>query len=46
MATDETRQKVAGIGGVFFRSADQDALAQWYEEHLGVSLVSESGVWV
>ena len=45
MATDEKRQKVDGIGGVFFRSADQDALAQWYEEHLGVKRVSETGGW-
>ena len=45
MAADETRQKVVGIDGVFFRSADQEALAQWYEEHLGVKRVSETGVW-
>ncbi|MEO7223386.1 MAG: VOC family protein [Devosia sp.] len=29
--------KALGIGGVFFRAADTDALAQWYETHLGVS---------
>ena len=28
--------KATGIGGVFFRSRDTDALARWYEEHLGV----------
>lgn len=29
-------QNVTGIGGFFFRSADPDALAAWYWEHLGV----------
>ena len=29
--------KVTGIGGVFFRSRDTEALAQWYETHLGVT---------
>ena len=32
-------EKVLGIGGVFFRARDPDALAQWYETHLGVSKV-------
>ncbi|MDJ0626650.1 MAG: VOC family protein [Rhodobacter sp.] len=27
---------VTGIGGIFFRAADPDALAKWYAEHLGV----------
>jgi catechol 2,3-dioxygenase-like lactoylglutathione lyase family enzyme len=27
---------VLGIGGLFFRSADPDALSAWYKEHLGV----------
>ena len=27
---------VHGIGGVFFRARDPDALATWYREHLGV----------
>ncbi|MEO6200337.1 MAG: VOC family protein [Cryobacterium sp.] len=29
-------QKVTGIGGVFFRARDGDALARWYAEHLGI----------
>ncbi|MEO6014441.1 MAG: VOC family protein [Devosia sp.] len=29
--------RVTGIGGIFFRSADTKALAQWYETHLGVT---------
>ncbi|HEX4693264.1 VOC family protein [Sphingomonas sp.] len=27
---------VLGIGGLFFRAADPDALNAWYREHLGV----------
>lgn len=29
--------KVTGIGGVFFRARDPDALAAWYEAHLGIN---------
>jgi predicted enzyme related to lactoylglutathione lyase len=29
-------ERVTGIGGVFFRARNPDALAAWYEEHLGV----------
>lgn len=32
-------QKVAGIGGVFFRASDPQALAEWYRAHLGVDPV-------
>src|SRR3954470_18987730 len=28
-------ERVTGIGGVFFRSRDPEALARWYEERLG-----------
>ncbi len=28
--------RVTGIGGVFFRARDPEALVAWYEEHLGV----------
>jgi predicted enzyme related to lactoylglutathione lyase len=41
-------EKVAGIGGFFFRAHDPKALAHWYQQHLGISLTptSESGsVW-
>ena len=31
-------EKVEGIGGVFFRSKDPKALAQWYQTHLGINL--------
>ncbi|MFL9842937.1 VOC family protein [Flavobacterium rhizosphaerae] len=29
--------KVTGFGGLFFRSKDNKALAQWYEKHLGIN---------
>ena len=32
------RERVAGIGGFFFRAEAPAALARWYEAHLGVSL--------
>src|SRR5262249_19158958 len=35
-------QKVLGIGGLFFRSANPEQLAQWYEKHLGISVVPKS----
>jgi predicted enzyme related to lactoylglutathione lyase len=27
---------VLGIGGIFFRAKDPDALSEWYREHLGI----------
>ncbi|SDW18542.1 hypothetical protein SAMN05444358_101157 [Ruegeria halocynthiae] len=30
-------QTVNGIGGVFFRAENPEALSAWYEKHLGVS---------
>ena len=35
---------VTGIGGLFFRSRDPQALAAWYAEYLGVG-GGEMGVW-
>lgn len=32
--------KVTGIGGVFFRADNPQALAAWYDEHLGISTSS------
>ena len=29
-------ERATGIGGVFFRSKDPDALVAWYAEHVGV----------
>ncbi len=34
-----TKETVNGIGGLFFRAENPGALAQWYDEHLGVSPV-------
>lgn len=35
---------VTGIGGFFFRAADPQGLAAWYEKHLGISDISRE-VW-
>ena len=32
-------EKVTGIGGIFFRAQDPEALALWYRDNLGISLV-------
>jgi glyoxylase I family protein len=32
------KERVLGIGGFFFRSHDPKALAEWYQQHLGVDL--------
>lgn len=31
-------EAVEGIGGVFFRAGDPDALRAWYAEHLGIEM--------
>lgn len=36
-------QRVAGIGGVFFRASDPEALLGWYGEHLGMVLEDFGG---
>ena len=30
------KERVSGIGGLFFRSHDPKALAEWYQRHLGI----------
>jgi predicted enzyme related to lactoylglutathione lyase len=35
----QPKERVLGIGGLFFRSHDPDALAKWYQVHLGVDPV-------
>jgi glyoxylase I family protein len=32
-------QSVLGIGGLFFRARDPEALGLWYQRHLGIGLV-------
>ena len=31
-------EKITGIGGVFFKASDADALRAWYREHLGIDV--------
>jgi predicted enzyme related to lactoylglutathione lyase len=35
---DRPRERVTGIGGVFFRASDPDTLRAWYAEHLGIEI--------
>jgi len=47
-STGTEMEKVAGIGGLFFRAHDPKALGNWYQQHLGIALTptSEGGtVW-
>jgi glyoxylase I family protein len=32
----QPKERVDGIGGLFFRSHDPKALAEWYQSHLGI----------
>lgn len=36
-------ERVSGIGGVFFRANDPEALGRWYADHLGIDM--SDGVW-
>ena len=36
---------VTGIGGLFFRSQDDKALALWYEKHFGINAVQKYEPW-
>lgn len=36
-------QRVTGIGGIFFKSADPKALAAWYRDHLGLDVADWGG---
>ncbi|MCG8315216.1 MAG: hypothetical protein MI976_18555 [Pseudomonadales bacterium] len=35
-------EKVTGIGGLFFRAKDPEALSSWYHQYLGVSPVPQN----
>ena len=37
------RARVTGIGGVFFKAGDPDALRRWYADHLGIQLEDYGG---
>jgi len=41
---DRPAQKVTGIGGVFLRARDPQALVDWYAEHLGVPVQDDGYV--
>jgi len=36
--------QITGIGGVFFRARDPDALSRWYQDHLGLDM--SKGAWM
>jgi glyoxylase I family protein len=36
------KEKVTGIGGIFFRAQDPKMLEQWYQDHLGVFVTPKS----
>jgi predicted enzyme related to lactoylglutathione lyase len=36
-------ERVLGIGGVFFRATDPEALRSWYETHLGIPVADWGG---
>jgi predicted enzyme related to lactoylglutathione lyase len=36
-------ERATGIGGVFFRARDPDALRAWYAKHLGIELEDYGG---
>ena len=42
VASNLPPEKVTGIGGMFFRARDPKALGQWYQDHLGISVVPQS----
>ena len=40
----QSRGRVIGIGGVFFKSTDPKSLTEWYEKHLGFQMDPKIGV--
>src|SRR5262249_32834773 len=41
-ANDLPKERVTGIGGIFFRAHDPKALGQWYQDHLGIVVIPQS----
>jgi len=42
------KERVTGVGGIFFRAHDPKTLAQWYQDHLGIFVTPQSAndpVW-
>ena len=38
------KQRVTGIGGIFFKARDPDALRAWYRRHLGLDIQEWGGL--
>lgn len=38
-------RNVTGIGGIFFRTNNHEALAKWYHEHFGINDAEHGYVW-
>ena len=36
---------VTGIGGLFFRARDPEALQAWYGQHLGIGPIGDTWTW-
>lgn len=45
VSLDQPRERVTGVGGVFWKASDPDALRDWYVERLGLPL-DQTGVIV
>jgi len=45
MADGEPDVSVSGLGGVFFRSEDPEALGDWYQQHFGIDKASAGPPW-
>ena len=37
-------EKVTGLGGLFFKAGNPEALYEWYEKHLGIKRGPEGAV--
>lgn len=37
--------RITGIGGVFFRSKNPEALGLWYEKHFGINSMGSGYIW-
>jgi catechol 2,3-dioxygenase-like lactoylglutathione lyase family enzyme len=40
------RGRILGVGGVFFKSANQERLSTWYAEHLGIQGGGPTFAWL
>ncbi|WP_214225747.1 VOC family protein [Pedobacter sp. B4-66] len=38
-------KRITGIGGIFFRSKNQEVLADWYEKHFGINSMKTGYIW-